>query len=115
MLGAVKHSNFKRFKSESMIDWNCQTLEKDKGFIKNSLHRHFGLIKKLNLKLVPPIFYQSSYEQNQFSANLIKFHGIIDKYCVLINDQVLSTHIYQLDRIGTVVSTHTLPKTSFSK
>ena len=42
--------NFKRFKNELFIDWNCTTLFKAKNVIERSLERNFGSRKKRNFK-----------------------------------------------------------------
>ena len=45
-----RNCNFKRFETKIIIDWNCPTLFKTKGFIEQSLDRHFGSRKKWNFK-----------------------------------------------------------------
>ena len=46
----LENCNFKRFETETFIDWTCSTLFKAKGFIERSLERHFGSRKKWNFK-----------------------------------------------------------------
>ena len=54
-----QNSNFKRFETELLVDWNGPIIHKAQSFLEKSLDRHFGSCKKWRFHTSSSMFFVS--------------------------------------------------------